>query len=216
MFFPDYWNRFFWYVISAQAPKLLKWIFCHFASNFIFLRVARSKFLYQRIPQWSRLFLISSTCVQNDFWRFWDAIKQKIEHLRSKKLQNWVFTFLNVFFCHFASNFIFLRVARPKFVYQRIPRMKFIIFDIFNVRSKWFWTLLQRNSTKNWAFEGQKPPKLSFHFLKWVFCHFASNFIFLRVARSKFFTNVSPEWSRLFLISSTCIQNDFWRFCDAI
>ena len=121
-------------------------------------------------PAWSRLFLISSTCVQNDFWHFCNAIKQKIEHLRSKNLQNWVFTFLNeFFFCQFASNFIFLRIARSKFFHQRIPPMKWMIFDIFNVRSKWILTFLQRNSTKNWAFEEQKPSKLSFHFFKWFF-----------------------------------------------
>ena len=51
--------------------------------------------------KWSRFFLISSTCVQNDFWRFCDAIKQKIEHLRSKNLQNWVFTFWKWLFLSF-------------------------------------------------------------------------------------------------------------------
>ena len=97
-------------------------------------------------PGWSRLFLISPMCVQNDFWRFCDAIKQKIKHFRSKNLQNWVFTFLNDFFSVILLSILYFYVSHD--------------------------------------------PNC--------------------------FTNVSSEWSRLFLISSTCVQNDFWRFCDVM
>ena len=89
---------------------------------------------------WSRLFLISSTCVQNDFWRFCDAIKQKIEHLRSKNLQNWVFTFLNEFFLSFCFQFyistcrtiqIFLPTYPPREVdyFWYLQRAFKMIFD---------------------------------------------------------------------------------------
>ena len=55
--------------------------------------------------EWSRLFLISSTCVQNDFWRFRDAIKQKIKHLRSKNPSKLSFRFLNWIFLLFCFPF---------------------------------------------------------------------------------------------------------------
>ncbi len=128
-------------IAGRRSIYFFKWIFfvnllpilCFYVSH-------DSKFLTNISTAWSRLFFISSTCVQNDFWRFCDAIKQKIEHLRSKNLQNWVFTFLNEFFLSFCFQFyistcrtiqIFLPNYPPREVdyFWYLQRAFKIIFD---------------------------------------------------------------------------------------
>ena len=137
-------------------------------------------------------------CIANEFWRFSEVIKQKNEALRIKNLQNWVFIFLNdfslsFFFQIYVSTFHTIQICLPT-----CPPCEVGCFWLF-----------------------QRALKMSSHFFKWFFFVILLPNIYFYVSHdSNLFTNVSLKWSRLFLIISTCIENEFqcfkWFFFDIL
>ena len=137
-----------------------------FSFNFSFLSVALSKFFSNVSPEFSRMFLISSTCVQNDFWRFCDAIKQKIEHLRSKNLQNWVFTFWNEFFLSICFQFYTSTCRTIQMFSPTYPPHEVDYFWYLQRAFKMIFDASATQLNKKLSIWGANPPKLSLHFFK--------------------------------------------------
>ena len=113
-------------------------------------------------PEWSRLFLISSTCVQNDFWRFCDAIKQKIEHLRSKNLQNWVFTFLNEFFLSFCFQFYISTCRTIQICLPTCPSSEVDYFWSFSCALKMSFDASAKQLNEKWSIWEANITKIEF------------------------------------------------------